>query len=101
MVGSGTGLVSPSGGVLCAPLSLPPFPLIFSLTLHPPQAPYTKADVVWEAADFVYHNLMARGNLSPHLPPDAGAAAVGAVRAAAAAAVPGAVVPLEQELRLR
>jgi hypothetical protein len=65
------------------------------------QAPYTKADVVWEATDFVYHNLVARGNLSPHLLPDAGAAAVGAARAAAAAVVPDAVVPLEQELRLR
>lgn len=65
------------------------------------QVPYSKADVVWDAADFVFHNMIAHGHLSPHLPPDADPAAVGAARAAAAAAVPDAVVPLDQELKLK
>jgi hypothetical protein len=65
------------------------------------QAPYTRADVVWPGADHVYSNMLARGTLQPHLPPGASAAEVAAVRAAAAAGVPDAVVPLEQELRLK
>ena len=65
------------------------------------QAPYSNQDAVWDAADHVYDNLVARGNLTPHLPQDASAAAFGAARAAAAAAVPNALVPVALELRLR
>jgi hypothetical protein len=66
-----------------------------------PQAPYTRGDVVWDAGNQVFNNMLARGLVSPHLPPGTSPAERGAIRAAAAAAVPEVVVPLEMELKLR
>lgn len=65
------------------------------------QAPYSVADVVWGATDCVYDNMVARGRLEPHLPPGAAEAELRAAKAAAAAAVPDAVVPVLLELGLK
>lgn len=83
--------------VLCHTVIVVPCRAVLSCV----QEPYTRADVVWDAADHIYDNLIARGHLSPHMHPDATAAEVGDVRVAAAAAVPDAVVPIDQELRLK
>lgn len=65
------------------------------------QAPLSMADVVWGAAERVFDNMVARGKLDPHLPPDASTADMRAARAAAAAAIDNLLMPRDAELKIR